>query len=41
MEGMSINQLIGQIDEYSINYDFNNNNDDLYYSDFICNYDEI
>lgn len=43
MEGMSINQLIGKVEEFNNNYDFNNNNnnDDLYYSDFICNYDEV
>ena len=42
MEGMSINQLISKVDEFNINYDFSNSNDDdLYYSDFICNYDEV
>ena len=41
MEGMSVNELLSKIDEYSINYDFNNNSDDIYYSDFICNYEEI
>lgn len=42
MEGMSINQLINKVDEYNINYNFNNNSDDdLYYSDYICNYDEV
>lgn len=41
MEGISINQLLSQIDEYSINYDFNNNSDDLYYNDFISNYEEL
>ena len=41
MEGISVNQLISKVDEYNINYDFNNNNDDLYYNDFICNYDEV
>lgn len=41
MEGMSISQLISKVDEYNINYEFNNNNDDLYYSDFISNYEEV
>lgn len=40
MEGMSINQLIGRIDECSINYNFNND-DDLFYNDFIINYEEV
>lgn len=41
MEGMSINQLISKVDEFNINYDFSNNNDDIYYSDFISNYEEV
>lgn len=41
MEGMSINQLISKVDEYNINYDFSNSNDDLFYNDFISNYNEI
>ena len=41
MEGMSINQLIGKVEEFNNNYDFNNNSDDLYYNDFICNYEEV
>lgn len=41
MEDMSINQLISKVDEYNINYDFCNNSDDLYYNDFISNYDEF
>lgn len=41
MEGMSINQLISKVDKFNINYDFSNNNDDLYYNDFITNYEEV
>ena len=41
MEGMSISELLGKIDKYNNNYDFNNSNDDLYYSDFISNYEEV
>lgn len=41
MEDMSINKLISKVDEFNINYDFNNDDDNLYYSDFICNYDEV
>lgn len=41
MEGMSINQLISKVDEYNINYDFSSNSDDLYYNEFISNYEEF
>ena len=40
MEGISINQLISKVDEYNINYNFNND-DDLFYNDFITNYGEV
>lgn len=40
MDGISINELLTKIDEYSINYDFNND-DDIYYNDFITNYEEV
>lgn len=40
MEGMSINQLIGKIEEFNINYDFSNSND-IFYNDFITNYEEV
>lgn len=40
MEDMSINKLLGKIDESSINYNFNND-DDIYYNDFITNYEEV
>lgn len=41
MEGMSINQLISKVDEYNINYDFSNNSDDLFYNEYISNYEEL
>lgn len=41
MEDMSINQLISKVDEYNINYDFSSNDNDLYYNDFISNYEEF
>lgn len=40
MDSISINELLTKIDEYSINYDFNND-DDIYYNDSITNYEEV